>query len=299
MDEIVLTQQDKEHMTLALEECHNRITAALKRGLEAYKMLSRELHKIESESLFLVVAETFDDWARKNLGFESRDIKRIHSIATSVTVLERAALELPSNEAQVMELGRLNPELQPVVWQKCLRINEIDGIPITSDNIRKVVDREIASAKQPPPPPKPPIGKGVDAPLDLGDSQKAQAAAAGSTSSAPAQPPKRITLTERGEKALSRLRTLCGDSLANALENGSLPLAERDIIRWGEEQDSQLVKNLVHYVSHLRWSLAKSLAYENQLVDSETTVDQLVTFARARSGRFATSHEDAKIIVEL
>jgi hypothetical protein len=298
MDETALTQQDKDSRALALEECQRRILEALRKGLQAYKIMSRELTKIQEEELYRVQFERFDDYVRRNFKLEMRDVARIHSIATTVLLLERQGLTLPENETQVLELARLEPEKRGAVWQKMLSLNEREDIPLTSDFIRKAVEKETRLLPEGGSGPGPRAARGVEVSLDLGSGGDGPGPARGS------RPPgapntERISLTARGEAALTRLRALCGDSLVDALERGSLPMAERDIIRWGEESDAELVRNLVYYVAHLRWTLAKALAYEARLINGDTTVDELITLARARNGRVATKHLDARIVTEI
>ena len=48
----------------------------------------------------------------------------------------------------------------------------------------------------------------------------------------------------------------------------------------------------------LRWSLRKALSYEETLIDSDTTVNDLVTLTEARNGKFAFTWEQARFTVE-
>ena len=104
-------------------------------------------------------------------------------------------------------------------------------------------------------------------------------------------------LSEEGERALSKIRRVCGETVATAIENGSLQLAEKSILKWAE-QTNDLMQNLIHYVVDLRWSVKDALAYEEKIPTGSTTLDAIVVLARARGGRFVIKHQDFKITIE-
>jgi hypothetical protein len=297
MESKVLSSQENEQI-VALEQSERAIFASFAKGIQAARELAAELHKIEDERLYEIRGHAkFVDYVEVDLRWDMRSVRRIYGIAVTMDTIEKAGLPLPDNESQVAELSRLELERRGPVWERVLSVSRRKDEPVTVNMVRTAVELEeqrVSSAPTDTPRPAAtrtraePAKKGVEATLDFptGDGKTATI-------------PNRIQLTEKGEAALGRLRHLCGDELADSIENLSLPISERELIRWGTEPDTQLVKNLVHYVAHLRWTVAKALAYESRLIDETTTVAQLVTLARARSGHVVITHEDALITVDI
>jgi hypothetical protein len=103
--------------------------------------------------------------------------------------------------------------------------------------------------------------------------------------------PDRIRLTGEGEKALDRIRALCGEETAVGIETCSVAISERELIKWADQSDT-IVKNLAHYIVDLRWSVRKALDYEERIIDGESTLSQLIVLARARGGSVTIEHKD-------
>lgn len=296
MDKVVTTQDTTNERFLALEETEKRVFQAFRKGLEAIRALAKELSRIESDELFtLRNCDKFSDYVETYLRMDMRTVRRVYGVAATLTVLERAGLRLPENEAQAAELARLEPEVRGAVWERILAASDELRQPVTMLIVRTAVDKEEerrTKAQETAAQAAPPKRKGIQVDLDDGDDVPV------SSPAAVPPPPKRKSLSEKGEAALTRLRSLCGEPLAEAIETETLPISERDIITWGNLEDSHLVKNLAHYIANLRWSLAKAIAYESKQVDGATTCDELVTLARARGGRASVRHEEMRIIIE-
>lgn len=110
--------------------------------------------------------------------------------------------------------------------------------------------------------------------------------------------PTRILLSEQGEKALDRIRRQCGDSVADAIDNGTIKISENHLIRWAEE-DNESVRSLAYYVIDMRWNFPRALAFDKQEVNNRTTVEELSLFAAARGGKTWTHYNNFKITIEL
>jgi hypothetical protein len=172
----------------------------------------------------------------------------------------------------------------------------MDSIPqeeITAKTVRIAVEQEeerqrkSESGKEPKA-----LGssRGVQTALDM-DSGEQQETDEQPAASKPAVAPGRITLTQRGEEALDRIRELCGKETAEGIEKGYVSISERDLIKWADESDVA-VRNLEHYIVNLRWSVRKALEYEEKIIDGESTLNQLIVLARARGGRAIFEHQD-------
>jgi hypothetical protein len=171
------------------------------------------------------------------------------------------------------------------VWQKILDFCDREKKTVTYDMVRDAVaaqrtkTNELVTRARRPAPAK----KGID--IDLGDSN---GAAAPSTS----------LWSEEGEKALNRIRRLCGDDIADAIDSKNPQVPERDLLKWAE-QETEMVKNLAYWIVHKRWTLRKALAYEENAVNESTTVRELIDFATSRGGRASVQFEEARITVEI
>jgi hypothetical protein len=112
--------------------------------------------------------------------------------------------------------------------------------------------------------------------------------------------PKRISLSETGEAALERIRRHAGDGIANALEDMTVSISERDLRKWAEEEP-WMIKKLGYYLVHQRWSLSQALKYEAQAISAQTTVEQLIIMAKFSQtpGELDIRFQDARILVNI
>jgi hypothetical protein len=272
---------------VVLEECEHKIRLAFQRGLEATCTIAAELRKIKDRELWqLRDCSSFSDYVDKHLPLDRRSITRIIDIGPVVERLRDAGLQLPENESQVAELISLEPDAQPEVWKTVLAAAEQLEQPITRDFVRRAV--EFHDRQQPEPEKeeqKSDDRPGVKTALDLEEK-----APEPKDDGAPARTkiPERVSFSEKGEAALERIGRLCGKSVREAIEKGNLPISERDLIKWSQEEDS-MVEALKYYVVDQRWRVDKAIQFENRnpQVKAETTMGDLVTIIKARGGRLS------------
>jgi len=291
----------KEERTVRLEVCESTIRTAFRRGLESTLEIVAALQRIEAEELWREREEFSDKpfayYVKYYLKWDLQSVARIKLIDSTVRELKDANLPLPENESQVAELGRLEPDERGPLWSDLLDWSQRKEQPITVDTVRKAVEiekqrqerireREEADAAAKARLKQPKVG--IDPDLGLGPE--------------PEEPPKpaatRQPRSEEVEKAIDLIRKLCGNDVGAALESGALPMANKDILKWAS-LDPQMVKNLVYYVVNRRWSVAQAIAEESRQVDGGTTVDQLIALAKARSGRYTLTQDDAQILVDI
>jgi hypothetical protein len=278
MKEVALT-------LVVLEECEHKIKLAFQRGLEATCTIAAELQKIKERELWrLRDCSSFTDYVDKYLPLDRRSITRIIDIGPVVERLRDAGLQLPENESQVAELIGLKPDAQPEVWEQVLRAAEKLEQPITRNFVRRAV--EFHDRQQPEPEneeEKPADRPGVKTALDLEEKAAESKAPAKEEK---AKVPERLAFSEKGEAALERVGRLCGKPVREAIEKGNLPISERDLIKWAQQEDS-MVQALTYYVVDQRWKVDKAIQFENRNfeVKPETTMADLVTVIKARGGR--------------
>jgi hypothetical protein len=286
----IVSNQDQ--ILLALEECEKRIMSACRRGREATAAIGKELVKIRNEELFRARHENFTDYVTEDVHLDLASAYRIMKVYETVAALEQEGLMLPDNESQIVELAKLLPEGRATVWKRILVASQDHDRPITVDTVKIAVDQEEKrlAAKPAQEPAKSRQPRGVQVSLDMGEDEDEEK----TNGSAPAV----IALSEKGEAALARIRKICGDQVAEAIERARVQISERELRRWAD-LDNQLVYNLAHYVVNQRWSVAKAINYEERMIDGTTNVDTLITMSRARGGRLTTTHDDARILVEI
>jgi hypothetical protein len=279
----------------ALEECEHKIMNAFRRGLEATCAIAREFRKIDQQELYTDRGyKTFNDYVTKFLRLELTTVHRIIAVSHTIDMLRDAGLRLPENESQAAELARLEPDQQPTVWQRILTKEE-EGESITVTLVKRLVD----AIKAESPPPEPPARRGVTTALDLEDQEpKTEANGAPRKMTPAAKVPAKVVFTDKGEEALERIKRLCGDRVGNAIANGNLPITERDLLKWSEENDAMVI-TLGHYIADLRWTVAQALKFENQTLNEATTVGDLMKLAKARAGRYVLELAYVAIVVEL
>jgi hypothetical protein len=290
--------KDDPQLVAQLTECEMTIQEAVRRGIDAACDIGRVLNKIELLELYLVKHETFALYVEKETRWDRGTVKKMQTEASVRDNLQEHSLPLPENETMLLALGRLEPEVQAQVWDELLSTCERIGMEITEKAVQTAVnveERKAASTK--PVYVKPSskkaassqkgTGGGVNVDLGLGAGQPDKGA--------PEPPQSGLGLSEEGEAALEKIGRLCGDFVRKAIENRSLThLNERDLITWAEQNDHQM-RNLAHYVINKRWTVDKSLKFDQRIVNNNTTLDQLTDLARARGGHLTIRHEEFEL----
>lgn len=259
-----------QNLFVELELREVKIRKALHRGFELTRDIARALIEIEQGKLY--EAKDYGSFRQYVIGelMDYRSAVRFIAAEQTMALLEHNGIErLPANESQAAELARLPEDNRVEAWQSL--ISEADE-PTVID-VRRLVEKKIKQGINAEP--------DADIEIDLDGEQE------------------RRTLSEQGERALDRIREICGDSIAKGIEHGTIDITESDIIHWAEQRDDT-VRNLAYYIIDLRWRLNKALAYEDKIVDDHTTIKDLLTFACARGGRIAIQLKDpiARITVE-
>jgi hypothetical protein len=230
------------------------------------------LEKIRAEKLYqLRQYETFDDYVKNYLKLELRGVNKIMDTSETLALLEQAGLPLPENESQAFELCQLDPDKRPMVWRRVIKVCEKKDTPVTVYAVRKAVTLQKARDSVAPEPTK------LEPEINLDEERQ---------------------FSDEAKSALDRLQSLCGLEVANAVLDGRVELTDREIINWANQPDA-MVKNLVHYLVDLRWSVAKALAYEMQGIDGGTTIERLVTVTRSHGGYQVFTHDDAQLTVKI
>jgi hypothetical protein len=276
-----------------LEECEQKIMSAFRRGMEATEIIAHELRTINDQELFRDKGcESFNNYVLKYCRINVDTATRMMAISRTNDLLREAGLRLPYNETQAAELARLEPEQQLIVWQRLLDGESESEMPLTASIVKKQV--ELAKSATPAPP-----RTGVNVTLNFGDgATKADGNGASKKMTPAAKVPPKVVFTDKGEAALERIKRLCGDAVGNAIANGNLPITERDLLKWADEEDD-IVETLAHYISNLRWTVAQALKFESQTMNEATTVGDLMKLAKARGGRYLFSTDYVKVSVEL
>jgi hypothetical protein len=278
-----------------LEECEHRIMTAYRKGMEATEAIARELRTIDDQQLYLDKGcKTFHDYVLKYCRISVDTAQQMIAVSRTNDLLRKAGLPLPANQSQAAELARLEPEQQAIVWQRLLEGERQTEMPLTASIVKKQV--ELARSATPAPP-----RSGVNVTLDLDDGggeTKTKDNGAPKKMTPAAKVPAKVTFTSDGEAALERVRRLCGDPVGNAIANGNLPITERDLLKWSEEDDG-MVETLAHYISNLRWTVTQALKFEAQTINEATTVGDLMKLAKARDGRYLFTTDYVKVAVEL
>jgi hypothetical protein len=290
-----LVKQEDSRLTL-LEECEHRIGNYLRRGLEATVGIGRELKKISDMELYLERGcKSLNEYCFDCHNLEARSVSRFLAVADTVALLKDHGLELPSNETQVLELARIDPEQQPIIWERVLKAAEVREERVTAFTVRKAIDLAIDNVRQPLPAKTP--AKGVRTPLDEPEEEEDSdlSAEQENGSEGRMELPSRISLTERGEAALERIRRLCGDVIAEAIAELRLQISERELITWAEYDDPARLGRLVAK----GFTVAKAIGFDSSSVTEKTTVYKLLQLAHAHDGHYETEAEGARITVEL
>jgi hypothetical protein len=265
-----LTLAKDEERKVRLEACESRIFSAFRRGLEATCDIGKELRTIEAETLYDVRGyEELMPYAERELRMDERSVRRSMNILSVIERLEGSDIQLPSNESQLIELAKLPDERVLPVWERLVKTCDKKDVPITIFRIREAVNLDEEPAKPAP-------RGGVQANISLDETEP---------------------LTEAGEKALARIRRICGEDIAKAIESGVVTLPEKALIKWAELKD-QLMRNLVYYIIDQRWTVAQAIAYEDKKITGDSTLEDMILLARARGGHVAIQHNEFLVTVD-
>lgn len=297
MNQKALTTQEDSSRFALLERLEDNIRKAFRRGLDATRSMGTDFNRIKEEQLYTERGYTsFFRYVEEHMQAAYRTVERIIDMSKTAQLIEDAGLRLPANETLLRELTNLEPESQKTIWKAI-----VDGFPdeeITAQTVRIAVEQEQrrAGAKQSKPRRsrsgiKTSLDKDEDKNKGNGEQDKDKPSEPSETKAAAAAAPDRIRLTQDGEKALNRIRALCGEETATGIETCSVAITERDLIKWADQSDV-IVKNLAHYVVDKRWSVRKALDYEDRIIDGETSLNQLIILARARGGVVTLEHQD-------
>ena len=268
-----------------LAEAERKIQQASRDTVQSIRIIGQELTKIEEEELYEVMGKNdFQEYVEFHLRLDYRMARAWMRASQALSLLDQQKLQLPYNQSQVLELTKLKtPEVLVGVWQKILDFCDREQKVVTYDMVRDAVAaqrtkaNELVTRARKPAPAK----KGIE--IDLGDNGAAKPASLWS---------------EEGEKALNRIRRLCGDEIADAVDSKNPQVPERDLLKWAE-QEAEMVKNLAYWIVHKRWTVRKALAYEENAVNESTTVRELIDFASSRGGRASVQFEEARITIEI
>ena len=278
---------------VALEECLIRMKSAFRRGLEATCIIAKELHKIYREELYLEVTEDFNEFVTDYLNINIATYRRIIAVSQTVHQLQEAGLELPANETQVAELARLDPPIRARVWNELMIRAEKEDKVLTVEDIRRAVEVAEQAALTRDTRGSNDADHGVE--VDLEDTNGNEPPAA--KKKAPVQEAV-LVLTEKGEAALSRVRKVCGEEIAEAIASGTKAMTERDLRNWAE-YDNEMMRQLVFFVFDQNYPLTKAVNFISKGIDDSTDVHDLILIASSRGGTAMINHDRAKIVIEL
>lgn len=279
----------------ALDDCANKIRINLRRGLEATCAIARELYKIKADKLYEVAGyKDYDKYLEDEFEFSDRTARRITQVSQTCFQLLKEGLQLPDNESQVTELSRVEEPLRPRFWNNLLIQYEKEEKPLTADAVRYAVDDYLKSA-----PAAPQSSGGIEVEMPDSSSTSSNGSKPGATAAAKPQVQEgQVVLSEKGEAALARIRKVCGDEVAQAIEEGTKAMTERDIKAWAD-YDNGMMKTLTYYLFDRNWTLTKAVNFANKDIEDSTDVADLLLIARARGGFVELKVGKAKITVEV
>jgi hypothetical protein len=282
-----LALKDDKQRAAKLLECEEVIRNAGRRGFQATRDIGAQLQIIEEQELYLDRGcKSLNEYAETYLKIDRFTVARILNVTARAELLEQNNLRLPSNESQLLALKNVPIEKLPRAWQHVLDEEDRTERPLTAKTIRMEVEKVVPSK---------PRG-GVKTPLE---EESEDAGGNGQVVKAP-QAKARISLSEKGEAALERIRRHAGDAYANAIEDMTVPISERDLCKWADQEDWML-KKLGYYLVDQRWSLSQALKYEAQAISEQTTVAELIIMAKFSQtpGELDIRFRDARILVNI
>lgn len=281
--EKAVVELTEEQRLRQFRDCESKIRKACLRGRDLTREIAQQLILIREHELWRAVrteygfeCHNFGEYVEHVLGWEQDAVSRYMRAEATFQLLQAAKLSLPENESQAVALASLDDERQPDVWKRVIDTAEKHQREITVVLVRQAVEqeqeeqraeeREKAARNK---------SKGIKIDMDDGSGQ--------------------LSLSERGEEALARIRAICGDEVADSLLDKTIPITEDALRLWGEQEDADTVKNLEYYVVNKGWKVRKALNYMSDLIDGDTTIDELMLMARDRKGQFSGTVDDVKI----
>lgn len=285
----VVSEEDSRQ--ILLEDCERKILQGFRRGMEASLSIGQELKKINELSLWEIKGcSSFNQYCIETFGMDPRSVSRLLISVEIAKNLKDHGVELPVNESQLLELGRLEPARQVVVWKQCQAVAEAQEGAVTGEIVRRAVELD---QKEPPRSPNGGVRTALDEPdLDLSSipsDSKPERSKRPTESS-------RISLSEDGEADLERIRRSCGDIVADAIERKRLTLSERELEHWAHHPDPGSLK---HYIVDLGWSVSKAIGFETQVIDDRTPIAKLRALTYAHGGNFEVEVDSLKITLEV
>ena len=243
--------------------------------------------------MYLEVTEDFNEFVTDYLNINIATYRRIIAVSQTVHQLQEAGLELPANETQVAELARLDPPIRARVWNELMIRAEKEDKVLTVEDIRRAVEVAEQAALTRDTRGSSDADHGVE--VDLEDTNGNEPPAA--KKKAPVQEAV-LVLTEKGEAALSRVRKVCGEEIAEAIASGTKAMTERDLRNWAE-YDNEMMRQLVFFVFDQNYPLTKAVNFISKGIDDSTDVHDLILIASSRGGTAMINHDRAKIVIEL
>jgi hypothetical protein len=270
MDKIIVAP-DQARLEL-LTKCEMQIEEGKRRGREAIRSIAKALNRINDEELYVDRGyRTFNQYVESVLRMDRHIVQDIIRASETILTLENGGIEIaaiPAVESQLVLLHKIPRQELPKAWSEGLAFLESQGLPLNTANIKRIVDFAVSRAAQ---------AEGVNPELSIeedGDRSKVPEGGGGG----------RI-FTEEAELALERIGRLAGAEVRAAIEEGTLAISDRDLVKWADESD-QMVKNLAYYIAGERWTLAKAIAYEAALITADSTLESLARLGTARGGRY-------------
>jgi hypothetical protein len=269
------------------EECEAKIRSAFRRGLMATCEIAKELSKILREELYLDITPVWKEYVTDYLNIAQTSYDRIIQVSQTIAQLQEKGLVLPENETVAAELARLETRLRAEVWNDLVTKAEKEDKTLTSYDVRRAVEAIKEGA-----------GYG-DVEVDMeDDGSEAPSSKAASSKKADAKDGELI-LTEKGESALARIKKICGKEIADAIEDGTKAMTEREMISWSD-YDDDMMRQLVFFLFDQGYALHKAVNFLAREITDTTEVHDLILVASARGGTARVNVANRAIItVEL
>jgi hypothetical protein len=108
-----------ELLPIEKSELHQH-EAVIEQGLKTFVDVGNALLAIRDKRLYRQEFGTFEEYCGERWGMERRHAYRLMDAASAVENVSNWTQTLPATESQARPLTKLEPELQPVVWQKAV-----------------------------------------------------------------------------------------------------------------------------------------------------------------------------------
>lgn len=116
-----------------LERCE----VVIKQGLETFIEVGQALMIIRDKRLYRADHGTFEHYCRDKWGMQKSNAYRLVSAAEVISNLSPIGDILPQTESQARPLTKIEPELQPVIWNEVVQENET----ITAQKVEQAVGK--------------------------------------------------------------------------------------------------------------------------------------------------------------